>query len=381
MIFLQTFVRKLSSKFYDTQRVSDFIFNPEGVFDRFSRELALKLACNSGSSQCLFDTSVIVHLFLDPEIDRKVPKGLESVIFCSGMRGVGKQDDFIAMWNKMNNSTDATFRSQAINALGCSDDPTALKDYLQSILGAESSVSYTQAERRSVFSSVLNSKSGLDAIINFMIDFELDIIRSLGYTLENTLSVVARSIKVRPQQTVFQQYLRTLPNLDIDAFNRVSALAENNFVIQDQTPNAEIIEIIRKINAGQETTETEPTEPTTVSTMPTISTTQTVQPTSPTLPTTVPTQPTTVPTQPTTVPTQPTTVPTQPTTAPTQPTTVPTQPTTVPTQPTTAPTQPTTEAPTTPSPQSESTTQGASSISVKIVTLVASIFIAFSIKF
>ena len=214
--------------------------------------MALKLACNSGSSQCLFDTSVIVHLFLDPEIDRKVPKGLESVIFCSGMRGVGKQDDFIAMWNKMNNSTDATFRSQAINALGCSDDPTALKDYLESILGAESSVSYTQAERRSVFSSVLNSKSGLDAIINFMIDFELDIIRSLGYTLENTLNIPARSIKTKAQQTTFVQFLRTLSTLDTNAFNRISTIVDNNLRLQEQSPNSEIIEIIRKLVAEED---------------------------------------------------------------------------------------------------------------------------------
>ena len=217
--------------------------------------MALKLACNSGSSQCLFDTSVIVHLFLDPEIDRKVPKGLESVIFCSGMRGVGKQDDFIAMWNKMNNSTDATFRSQAINALGCSDDPTALKDYLQSILGAESSVSYTQAERRSVFSSVLNSKSGLDAIINFMIDFELDISRAVGYTLEDSLTLIARTIRDNAQQITFTKYLNSLTHLEPEVLARVTDIIKENFQQQQQPSNVEIFEIIRKINDdSQETT-------------------------------------------------------------------------------------------------------------------------------
>ena len=297
----------------------------------------------------MYDTYVQNRLFADP--DRSIPRGLENVIFCSGFRGTNKQDEWVAAWRKMQNTSDTTFKTQLINGLGCSDDPIILKDYLESILGAGNSVNYNQAQRRSVFTSVLNSHSGLTSVINFLKDFELEISSSLGYDLENLLTIVARTIKTRTQQIEFSDYLLTLTHLESEAYRRVLNLAGGNLLTQQQGQNAEFLSIIQRILGGW----TEETTPTTPITPPTVT------PTSPT--TQAPTNPPT---------TQPPTNP--PTTQP--PTNLPTSP-----PPTEEPTTVPTSAPTTPAPAAESTTIGASSIGIKLVTLITSIFVAHTLKY
>lgn len=315
----------LTRKFYDSFRVpANNVIPVEEVYARYGRELALRLACNAGNEQCLTDTFVQNRRVGVDNLP--VPRGLETVTYCSGFRGINKQTEWVAMWHRMQATTDATVKTQMINGLGCSDDPVVLKDYLESIFGAGTSVSYTQAQRRSVFTSVLNSRSGLTAIIKFMKDFELNIISSLAYTLETLLTNIANTIKTRDQQIEFLDYLNTLTHLDSAAYRRVSNVVGNNMAVQQQPQNAEFMAMIQSILAqlGQETTTTAA-------------------------------PPTTAPT---------TTAP--PTTA----------------SPTTAP--PTTAPPsgnTTTSAPEEDTTQGASSIGIKMITLITSVFVVNSLKY
>lgn len=329
---LNAFVRHLSEKFYDTFKVpANGVIPVEEVYARYSRELALKLACNSGNQQCLQDTFAQNRRVGVQDIP--VPKGIEAVIFCSGFRGMNKQEEWVATWLKMQNTTDATYKTQLINGLGCSDDPVVLKDYLESMLGAGNSVSYNQAQRRSLFSAVLNSHSGLEVIIKFMEDFELEIRSSLGYSLEEILSIIARTVKTRTQQLAFMDYFFTLTHLETEAFRRVSTIVGNNFLAQQEPQNAEFMLIIQRILAGlnQEDT-TENTPPT---------------PTENTPPTPTETSPTTTPTSPTQTP------------------------------------EPSSPAPstTTPGTPGESSTLGASSIGIKLITLIGSIFVAHFLKY
>lgn len=342
----------MSAKFYDSFKVPENNVIPvEDVYERFSRELAFKLACNAENEQCLTDTYIQNHLFADH--DRKIPKGMENVIFCSGFRGTNKAGEWTEMWKKMQSTSDATFKSQAINGLGCSDDKAVLKDYLESTLGAGNSVNYTQAERRAVVSAVLISYSGLDAVINFFKDFELDILRSFGYgTLEAMVTVPARTVKTREQQATFMDYLLTLTHLDAETYRRIATIVGNNFVAQQQPTNANLMDIIGKILGGlnQETTTEVLTPPTPTQTNPT--------PTNPT-----PTNPTPPP------PTQ--TNPTTTVSTTTNPTS--TNPTsTISDQPTSSSTPLTTE--------STTTTLGASSLGIKMITLIMCFFVAMFLK-
>jgi hypothetical protein len=336
----------LSAKFYDAFKVPEnYIIPFEEVYERYSRVLAFKIACNSGNENCLTDTYIQNHLFADH--DRKIPKGMESVIFCSGFRGPAKEGEWVEMWKKMQSTSDASFKSLALNGLGCTDSKTAQTDYLHSTLGSGNSVNYTAAERRAVVSAVLNSYTGLEAVIAFFKEFELDILRSFGYgSLEAMITVPARTIKTREQQAMFMDYMLTLPNLDGESFKRVSAVIGANFNAQQQTNNAYIMESIKKIVAGmdQETTTPGNTPPTTT-------------------PVTTNAPPTNAP------PTNP-----PPTTAP-PPTNAPTTAPPATDAPTTAP--PATDAPTTAPPTTvPPTTLGASSIGIKLATIVVSLFLA-----
>lgn len=245
----------------------------EGIYDRYSRELALQLACNAGNQQCLDNTFMQVKLLA--EDDRPVPVGLESVIYCSGFRGTGKTTEWLAMWRKMQNTNDATFKSRAIAALGCSDDPMVLKDYLESTLGAGNSVNYTQADRRAVLAAVLNSHSGLGAVIDFMTNFDLDILSSYGYaTMEAMLAVPARTIKTEAQQTTFNNFVRSLTGLDAGVAESIATIIETNIQVQRQSPNDKFISAIRKILQSLIEETTPIVVPTTVPTTVAVTTTE-----------------------------------------------------------------------------------------------------------
>lgn len=272
----QVFIRHLSGTFYESFKIPDgFAIPPEGIYERFSRELALKIACNAGNEECLKDTADRVRLFV---IDEKIiPKGLESVIFCSGFRGVGKRTEWIATWQKMQSTESLTLKSQLIDGLGCTDDASLLKDYLATSIGSPSSAKYTIAERRAVLSAVLNSYSGLEAVIGFIDEFELDIIAEYGFeSLEQLLEVPAQTIKTYAQRQLFVNFLLTLSHLDIYALTDLIEIADNNIRLQDEPEGVVYLDNIRRIirNLDLDTTTELATTPT--STQSTSSTTQSV---------------------------------------------------------------------------------------------------------
>lgn len=182
-------------------------------------------------------------------------------------------------------TSDATFRSQAISALGCTDSVDDLYAYLETSLGDGSNVNYSRAERRSVFSAVLNSYSGLEAVIKFIREFELDIMNQYAYTLEEILTIPARTIKNRAQQSAYVDFLISLDHLDSSAYARIVTIIEATLQTQQTSLNLRYIELIRGILG-------KPIDDTTVA--PTTAPPTTAPPTIP--PTTVP--PTAAPTTP-----------------------------------------------------------------------------------
>jgi ERAP1-like C-terminal domain len=269
----------LTKKFYENFKTPEGGRIPmEDVYERYGHELALTLACNAGNEQCLAETFSQVHQYVDH--DYLLPPGLEVSLLCSGLRGSDKQEEWVGIWTKMASNFDATFKARAINALGCSDDPQILKDYLESTLGSGNSVNYTQAERRNVLASVLNSYSGLDAVISFIKEFELDIMSFYSYSLETLLTVPARTIKSREQEKVYKDFLATLTHLDAAVLVNVIAVIDANFATQQTTQNAKFLNTIRKIlgRPVDDTTTTERITP------PTPSTTTTLSPTTSTTP-------------------------------------------------------------------------------------------------
>lgn len=241
------FVRHISEKLYDHYKVpEDFIIPVDDLVERYAREIALRLACNSGNEVCLEDTYIQNHLIAGHE--RKIPNGLESVIYCSGFRGIGKETEWIAMWKQMQASSDATFRSRIIIALGCTEETKLLKDLLETTLSSNNDASYTLTERRNVFNSVLSSYSALPAILEFLTEYELDILSRYQYpNLQTLLSNVARIVWTNEQLEIFNTYLASNNRLSVEIYDSVFTIASNNIKQQELPKYSAIMEILQKI--------------------------------------------------------------------------------------------------------------------------------------
>lgn len=260
-------MRTLSETYYNTfEFPNDGVIPFEELFERFSRQLALKLACDSGNEKCLTDTFNVNKRFV--EEGHSIPKGLEPWILCSGFRGTGKQTQWAELYRIMQSETDSTLKNQILSALGCTEDADSLATYLESTVADGNS--YTEAERRTVLSGVLNSKSGLSPVLNFISNSEIDIIRLFGYaSLEDILNVPARTIKTRSQETVFVDFLNSLGSLGGTNSSRITAIIDSNFDVQQRYSAS--IEFIRQYLYQSTSTvdETEPTQPTQPPTEPT----------------------------------------------------------------------------------------------------------------
>lgn len=247
----------MSEQFYDTFKVPDDGYIPfEELFQRYSRELALKLACNAGNERCLSDAFNVNRHFI--EDGHNIPKGLEGVVLCSGFRGTGKRTQWTKLYDLMKTTTDSSLKSQIIAALGCTDDADSLLDYLRSTVANGNN--YTQSQRQNTFSATLNSKSGLTTVLSFINDYESDILSLFGYaTLEDLLNVPARTIKNRGHQTIFVDFWSTLNNLVSVNTTRITSIINNNFALQQLAHYTTSIDFIRKYNLYQQTS-TEPTQ-------------------------------------------------------------------------------------------------------------------------
>lgn len=234
----------------------------------------MKIACKAGNKQCLSDTYVQVYYHVQE--NRSIPSGLEHVIFCSGLKGVEKQGEWLAMWTKMQASRDSEYRSMIIDALGCSEDPLVLKDYLESTLGSDNSVNYDYEERIAVLEAVLQSSVGLQPVLNFISSFEKNIMGVFNYnSLEQLLTVPARSVKTAEQQAIFSEHLMSLENLDLDVFRRLIDISDEYLEALSDPQNAKVLEIIHKIVISlPEIDDTTTIQPTTLAPTTTVSTTQ-----------------------------------------------------------------------------------------------------------
>lgn len=137
---------------------------------RYARETAIRWACQSGNENCESDTYEVVN------VTSKiiVPKGLEELIYCNGLKGNERQSEWVAMWQKMQASSDEQERSLIIRSLGCSDDFESLRSFLASSIASNSDVVYRSGERLQVFNSIIKSSIGIRAAVEFLEKYEND---------------------------------------------------------------------------------------------------------------------------------------------------------------------------------------------------------------
>lgn len=180
--------------------------------------------------------------------DQKVPNGLE-LIYCAGFRGVGKEDEFVKVWRKMQSTTDTTFKNTLINALGCTDNPTSITDYLHSSLGDGNSVSYTQAQRRAVFTSTLQSHTGLPVVLDFINKFSTEMRSRYAWSMQQILTPVAQTIKTESNQLLFLDFMLGLGDrLTGDSFRDLSRIVSENMARQKLPQNVAQMNALKALN-------------------------------------------------------------------------------------------------------------------------------------
>lgn len=247
---MQSYVRHLSQRLYSSFRLENtggIIPIDEEVYERYGREIATRLACNAGNEECLEDTVNVLRDFITS--GRQIPKGLETVILCNSFKSAS-DTEWSYMFNLMQaTNTDPTFRSQILSGLGCSRNADLLKNYLESTVGTEAT--YTTTERRNVLSSVLNSDIGLRAVTSFVGEFTSTILSSYSYSLQDLLSVPARTVKTRDQQTLFTNFLSTINDLTEPIATAVNRIVENNFVAQQQSFYPQVFEMVQASSENQ----------------------------------------------------------------------------------------------------------------------------------
>lgn len=167
---MQKFVWFLSRKLYSLYPRVDSIIPSEPIVDRFTRAIAIDVACSAGNEDCLYDTYALTHLFVDH--GRSIPNGLRELVFCNGLKHEGTTTELVELWQIMQASSDADERSLIIRSFGCSSEEAALIDLLQSSIATNSDNNYSRSERLQIFNSVVESPVGVKVALSFIRNHE-----------------------------------------------------------------------------------------------------------------------------------------------------------------------------------------------------------------
>lgn len=158
----QAWVRRNTRALYEKLGVN--IIENELRVDRYARAIAIDLACQAGSTQCLIDTAEVLDNMLST--GEPIAADLVQTIYCNGVRGADASL-LTAMQNELFNTTLQRNRNFIIAGLGCIADSTVLHSHMFSAIQQELALSTT--ERSNILNSPLNhGESSLRTMIEFI---------------------------------------------------------------------------------------------------------------------------------------------------------------------------------------------------------------------
>lgn len=160
--FLRILFRQLYTRFdYDN---IDFLENSE----KLAAELAIEWLCRIGDEKCLANAN-------DHLINRLLPKPLESVYICNGMKKNATIDNYDYLFERMDQSFVQNERMRIIKGLICTEDRDILNKFIHSPV--VSSTYYRSHEIRKILGSVAErSAVGLELLADMIEDHYDDII-------------------------------------------------------------------------------------------------------------------------------------------------------------------------------------------------------------
>lgn len=206
----------------------------ESVIDQFARELAIDWTCRMGDERCLRDTYAYLRRIALEGFS--VPKSLEITYICNGLRGLDRQEEFTALWNRMLNSNDQSERIRIIDGLTCSSDPTTLRNLLQATLEPNAQLTYRAHEIQRIWSNIPSrSWIGIDVMIDFIDEFYDEIRTMSGSQVGSTISAISQRISHSADQLKLVALLDKLlarPTNPLSEDTRTSAL--NNMLVNTE---------------------------------------------------------------------------------------------------------------------------------------------------
>lgn len=147
--------------------IDDIVSEPH--LRKYARSLIIKLACEMGSTHCRADTLGKLRLLSGSD---EFHQNVRPEMYCAALR-TSLKADFDAVWRRLLDSSDTTYRNMLISALACTTSTDLLSTYLSTSLPATSpyanNVTYRSDELVRVFNAVYQSGPvGLQLAIPFL---------------------------------------------------------------------------------------------------------------------------------------------------------------------------------------------------------------------
>jgi aminopeptidase N len=157
----QKFMQKKVENFF--VRFGVEIKENETRLDRFSRNIAIDLACELQLNSCLVETAEALRKSLENSVELSLD--LKTTINCNGMRAAAPST-FFTFQTKLLNSKDATERQEIINGLSCTQNEALLSSLMHLAINEE--ISLTESERSQILLSAVDRSSSTVSIIKFL---------------------------------------------------------------------------------------------------------------------------------------------------------------------------------------------------------------------
>lgn len=170
----------------------------EDATTKLARGRLIDFVCRMKSPECLSR----MHSKLRSHIDNSdlMPVDSQSSVFCSGLMAsaaLGEGSALIEpLWKEMQASDNTEYRLRIIDSLGCYGDVKVLYDLLETTLATTNEVRYLTGESFEVVQSVYSkSVEGVEATMDFMIEFPTDAVRRLQ--TPNLIGILVENLSKR----------------------------------------------------------------------------------------------------------------------------------------------------------------------------------------
>ncbi|XP_053690821.1 aminopeptidase N-like [Sabethes cyaneus] len=207
------YVNELIEEIYHTLEIVTVDEN-ESLQQKYIKQTISWWACKIGTADCLTKTketlqeavrgNVIVH----PDVS--------SIVYCYGAHSATDQE-FVWLYQRMFNSKNPAERTLLIDAMGCSQQNNQLTAFLTTSIGSGVGVqvNYYDSERTRVIQAVYSgSRTGVDALIEFLNDWADEVIYRLGQPVfNNAIAAIASRTNTPDELSRLKELFDTVQSL------------------------------------------------------------------------------------------------------------------------------------------------------------------------